>query len=53
VPNIDSSARRIAELERENNQLKEKLKQAETIIGVQKKLSEILRIPLDPTGENT
>ncbi|TVL99635.1 MAG: transposase [Candidatus Brocadia sp. WS118] len=49
--NIAPSDRRIAELEKENRQLKEKLKQAETIIGVQKKLSEILQIPLDQTGE--
>jgi transposase len=49
--NMDPSVCRIAELEKENNRLKEKLKQAETIIDVQKKLSEILQIPLDPTGE--
>jgi transposase-like protein len=34
--NITPSDRRIAELEKENGQLKEKLKQAETIIAVQK-----------------
>jgi cell shape-determining protein MreC len=51
VKNSNPSDRRIAELEKENHRLKEKLKQAETIIDVQKKLSEILRIPLDPTGE--
>ena len=49
--NIHPSGCRIAELVKENHQLKEKLKQAETIIDVQKKLSEILQIPLDPTGE--
>ena len=48
---LDPFARRIAELERENNNLKQKLKQAETIIAVQKKLSEILQIPLGSTGE--
>ena len=48
---LTPSDRRIVELEKENRHLKEKLKQAETIIDVQKKLSEILRIPLDPTGE--
>ena len=42
----DSSASRIAELERENERLKKKLRQAETIIEVQKKVSEILHIPL-------
>src|SRR3990167_8900380 len=51
VKNIDPSVRRIVELERENNQLKQKLKQAETIIDVQKKLSEILQIPPGPAGE--
>lgn len=51
VKNIDPSVRRIVELERENNQLKQKLKQAETIIDVQKKLSEILQIPLGAAGE--
>lgn len=51
--NIDPSACRVAELEKENNRLKEKLKQAETIIDVQKKLSEILQMPLDTTGEKT
>ena len=51
VKNIDPSVRRIVELERENNQLKQKLKQAETIIDVQKKLSEILQIPLGTAGE--
>jgi cell shape-determining protein MreC len=48
---MDPSVCRIAELEKENQQLKEKLKQAETIIDVQKKLSEILQRPLTPTGE--
>ena len=51
VKNTAPSVRRIVELERENNQLKQKLKQAETIIDVQKKLSEILQIPLGTAGE--
>jgi hypothetical protein len=38
----------VAELERENARLTHRLKQAETIIGVQKKVSEILGIPLKP-----
>ena len=46
------SAHRIAELEQENIHLKQKLKQAETIIEVQKKISEILQIPLNQ-GEKT
>jgi len=47
----DPSARRIAELERENQKLEKKLKTAETIIDVQKKISEILQIPLTENGE--
>lgn len=39
---------RVAQLERENAALQRKLKQAETIIEVQKKISEILSIPLSP-----
>jgi transposase len=44
----------VAELERENERLKRRLKQAETIIDVQKKVSQILGIPLDdePNGKN-
>jgi len=37
---------RIKQLERENARLERKLKQAETIIEIQKKVSEILGIPL-------
>lgn len=37
-------SRRVEELERETQRLKGKLKQAETIIEVQKKVSEILRL---------
>ncbi len=49
-PAVPSSplARRAAELERENARLTHRLKQAETIIAVQKKVSEILGIPLKP-----
>jgi transposase len=47
----DPSARRIAELERENNKLKKKIRQAETIIDVQKKVSEILQMPLTENEE--
>jgi len=39
-------------LRRENQRLTEKLRQAETVIEVQKKLSEILRIPLPPSDSN-
>ena len=47
----DSSSSRIATLERENERLKKKLRQAEAIIEVQKKVSEILQIPL--SGKNS
>jgi hypothetical protein len=43
--------RRIAELERENRSLSQKLKQAETIIEVQKKISEILGVH-QPDSDN-
>ncbi len=39
-------------LRRENQRLTEKLRQAETVIEVQKKLSEILGIPLPPSDSN-
>ena len=40
------------QLRRENQRLKEQLRQAELIIGVQKKVSEMLNIPLkSPDGE--
>lgn len=41
-------ANRVAELERENARLQRRLKQAEAVIEVQKKISEILSIPLSP-----
>ena len=44
----------LARLRREKQELEERLRQAETIIEVQKKVSEILGIPLDrPDDENT
>lgn len=48
-PRQDPSAKRVAELERENARLRNKLKQAETIIDVQKKLSQALGIN-EPEG---
>ena len=39
---VDPQAKRIAQLEKENERLRRKLEQAETIIEVQKKLSRIL-----------
>ncbi len=41
----------VARLERENRRLTEKLRQAELIIDVQKKVSEILNIPLKALDE--
>lgn len=48
---VSPLARRVAELERENAQLTRRLRQAETIIEVQKKVSEILGIPLTPAAD--
>jgi transposase len=42
---VNPLAKRVAQLEQENRRLNEKLRQAETIIEVQKKISEILGIP--------
>jgi transposase-like protein len=41
----DPRTRRIAELERENEKLAHKLKQAELIIEVQKKVADLLKAP--------
>ena len=45
-------AQKVAELEKENQRLKMKLKKAEIIIDVQKKISEMLGIPMDDNGED-
>ena len=42
-------APKVAQLERENERLRKKLKKAEIIIDVQKKISEILGISQEPT----
>lgn len=53
VEKINPLAKEIASLERENKKLSHKLKQAETIIEVQKKLSELLGItPKSNEGKN-
>ena len=44
--------REVARLQRENERLLARLEQAEAIIEVQKKLSEILGIPLPPPDSN-
>lgn len=41
----DPAARRVRELERENERLRHRLQQAETIIEVQKKISDLLGVP--------
>ncbi len=43
-------AEEVARLQRENQRLKEQLRQAELIIDVQKKVSEMLNIPLSNPG---
>ena len=43
---VNPLAKKVAELERENRSLQKQLTKAETIIDFQKKLSEILEIPL-------
>jgi transposase len=43
-------AEKLAQLDRENRQLRQKLKQAETIIEVQKKISDLLGVPQPETG---
>jgi transposase len=48
----DARDRKIAELERENRKLQAKLERAEGLIEVQKKVSEILGIPLDQDGKD-
>ena len=45
-------ARENATLQKENERLRRKLKKAETIIEVQKKISEILGISQDPDEES-
>lgn len=47
---VNPLAKDVARLERENKKLAKKLQQAETIIEVQKKISEILGISQDGTG---
>ncbi len=48
-PKPDPQADEIARLRRENERLQERLNQAETIIEVQKKISQLLGVLADPT----
>ena len=50
-PKADETAQRLAELERENEQLRSKLAQAEVIIAVQKKLARTLDSIAQSSGE--
>lgn len=52
-PQVDERARRLAELERENEQLRSKLAQAEVIIAVQKKLARTLESIAHSSGEKS
>ncbi len=51
-PKPNPQAEEIARLRRENARLQERLKQAETIIEVQKKVSQLLGVPLDSTSQD-
>lgn len=52
-PKVDEQAQRLAELERENEQLRSKLAQAEVIIAVQKKLARTLDSIAQNSGEKS
>lgn len=49
---VDVNAQKLVEVERENARLKVRLARAEAIIGLQKKVSEILGICLPESDEN-
>jgi len=49
----DPSAKRIAQLERENKQLHKRAERAEALVEIQKKLSELLGSELPPNGEKS
>jgi len=49
----DPSAKRIAELERENRRLRKRAERAEGLVEVQKKLSELLSMDLPPSDEKS
>ena len=48
-PKTDPRARELARLQRENERLRERLKQAELIIDVQKKVAQMLGAPIEET----
>lgn len=49
----DASAKRIAELERENRRLRKRAERAEALVEVQKKLSELLGVELPESDERS
>ena len=49
---VDPRDRKIAELERETRRLQARLERAEGLIAVQKKVSELLGIPLESDGKD-
>jgi transposase len=49
----DPSAKRIAELERENRRLRKRAERAEALVEVQKKLSELLGVELPGSDEKS
>jgi len=51
-PKLDPQAEELARLRRENERLQQRLDQAETIIEVQKKLSQLLGVPLALTPKD-
>ena len=50
---VDPREVELARLRRENERLQTRLAQAETIIEVQKKLSQLLGVPLTPEGDES
>jgi transposase len=48
-PKIDPQAVELARLQRENERLRERLRQAEIIIDVQKKVAQMLGVPIEET----
>jgi len=48
-PKMDPQAVELAKLERENDRLRERLRQAELIIDVQKKVAQMLGVPIEET----
>jgi len=49
----DASTKKIARLERENERLRKRAERAETLVEVQKKLSELLGVELPPSDEKS